>query len=87
MIHTTLIDTDTLANHLDDPDWAVVDCRYSVEDPDRGGLMRATYLVHVVFDRGEAGVLRTSGECVYLVGRGDGGGYQLVGWIDRTGRG
>jgi len=38
MIHTTLIDTAVLASHLDDPDWAVVDCRYSLEDPDRGEL-------------------------------------------------
>lgn len=32
MIHQTLIDPTELATHLDDPNWAVVDCRYSVTD-------------------------------------------------------
>jgi thiosulfate/3-mercaptopyruvate sulfurtransferase len=29
---TTLVDTGTLAAHLSDPDWAVVDCRFSLTD-------------------------------------------------------
>lgn len=30
MAHTTLVSTDLLAAHLDDPSWAVVDCRYDL---------------------------------------------------------
>lgn len=33
---TTLIDAPTLADHLDDPDWIVFDCRFSLADPERG---------------------------------------------------
>lgn len=36
MPHTTLIDTATLAAHLDDPDWVVVDCRFSLADTAAG---------------------------------------------------
>jgi thiosulfate/3-mercaptopyruvate sulfurtransferase len=32
MAFTTLIDTDTLAAHLDDPGWAVIDCRFDLAD-------------------------------------------------------
>jgi thiosulfate/3-mercaptopyruvate sulfurtransferase len=35
-MYTTLIATDELAAHLDDPDWAVVDCRFSLQDPGQG---------------------------------------------------
>jgi thiosulfate/3-mercaptopyruvate sulfurtransferase len=38
MAYTTLIDTATLASHLDDPRWAVVDCRFVLADPGRGSL-------------------------------------------------
>ncbi len=35
-MYTTLIAADELAAHLDDPDWAVVDCRFSLQDPEQG---------------------------------------------------
>jgi thiosulfate/3-mercaptopyruvate sulfurtransferase len=35
-MYGTLIDVQTLAAHLDDPDWVVIDCRYDLTDPDRG---------------------------------------------------
>ncbi len=33
---TTLVDTHTLASHLDDPRWVVVDCRFALTDPEAG---------------------------------------------------
>ncbi len=36
MIESTLIDTACLATHLPDPAWAVVDCRFSLADSERG---------------------------------------------------
>lgn len=36
MIHTTLVNTETLFRHLDDPRWVVVDCRFVLTDPDAG---------------------------------------------------
>src|SRR5690242_12480165 len=36
MTYTTLIPAATLAAHLADPDWAVVDCRFSLAEPERG---------------------------------------------------
>lgn len=36
MPHTTLISTSELAEHLTDSDWAVVDCRFALADPERG---------------------------------------------------
>jgi thiosulfate/3-mercaptopyruvate sulfurtransferase len=33
---TTLVDTHTLARHLDDPRWVVVDCRFVLTDPEAG---------------------------------------------------
>lgn len=33
---TTLVDTHTLAKHLDDPSWVVVDCRFTLTDPQAG---------------------------------------------------
>lgn len=33
---TTLIDTQTLADHLDDPRWVVVDCRFTLTDSGAG---------------------------------------------------
>ncbi len=32
----TLIDPQTLADHLDDPHWVVVDCRFELADPEAG---------------------------------------------------
>lgn len=36
MRHTTLIDTATLHAHLDDPNWIIVDCRFSLADTEAG---------------------------------------------------
>ncbi|MBL8251100.1 MAG: sulfurtransferase, partial [Candidatus Competibacter sp.] len=36
MRHDTLIDSVTLNDHLDDPGWVVVDCRFSLSDPAAG---------------------------------------------------
>lgn len=36
MAYTTLITTGDLAQHLDDSDFAIVDCRFALEDPSRG---------------------------------------------------
>jgi thiosulfate/3-mercaptopyruvate sulfurtransferase len=33
---TTLVDTETLSQHLDDPHWVIVDCRFVLTDPDAG---------------------------------------------------
>ncbi|MCX7852051.1 MAG: rhodanese-like domain-containing protein, partial [Caldilineales bacterium] len=35
-VYTTLVSPDVLAAHLDDPDWAVVDCRFSLQDTEYG---------------------------------------------------
>ena len=34
--YTTLIDVAELAEHLDDPAWTVLDCRFSLNDPEAG---------------------------------------------------
>lgn len=36
MVYTTLISVTELIAHLDDPLWTIVDCRFSLEDPQRG---------------------------------------------------
>lgn len=36
MPYATLISTDALADHLDDPGWVVVDCRFDLADPVAG---------------------------------------------------
>jgi thiosulfate/3-mercaptopyruvate sulfurtransferase len=36
MPFNTLVDTDTLARHLDDPSWVVFDCRHDLARPDWG---------------------------------------------------
>jgi len=36
MPYTTLITTEELAKHLDDSDWAIVDCRFQLKDLDYG---------------------------------------------------
>jgi len=41
MPYTTLITTDVLASHLNDPDWIVVDCRFALSDAELG---RTNYL-------------------------------------------
>lgn len=36
MNYQTLISPNELANHLDDPNWAILDCRFTLGNPDRG---------------------------------------------------
>ncbi len=36
MSHSTLVATDILAEHLDDPEWVVFDCRFTLTDPEAG---------------------------------------------------
>ncbi len=36
MKHTTLVSTEQLAQHLDDPNWIVFDCRFTLTDPEAG---------------------------------------------------
>lgn len=38
MAYTTLIDTSTLASHLDDSSFAILDCRFKLDDPSWGRL-------------------------------------------------
>src|SRR5690242_6542623 len=45
MSFRTLIDTATLAAHVDDPQWAIVDCRFALEDPAFGE--RAYLAAHI----------------------------------------
>lgn len=41
-MYKTLVDCHTLAMHLHDPDWVVVDCRFTLSDPDAGRRAYAT---------------------------------------------
>jgi thiosulfate/3-mercaptopyruvate sulfurtransferase len=45
MIHRTLVDTATLAAHLDDPHWLSVDCRFDLKDTEAG--RRAYHEAHL----------------------------------------
>lgn len=36
MKYSTLISVEELASHIDDPEWAIVDCRFALEDPALG---------------------------------------------------
>lgn len=36
MTYNTLVSTETLANHLNDPDWLIFDCRFDLANPDWG---------------------------------------------------
>jgi thiosulfate/3-mercaptopyruvate sulfurtransferase len=42
LVLTTLVDTETLSRHLDDPRWVVVDCRFVLTDPEAGRRAYAT---------------------------------------------
>jgi thiosulfate/3-mercaptopyruvate sulfurtransferase len=44
-MHTTIISPAILADHLDDPAWVIVDCRFSLEDTEAGG--RAYEAAHI----------------------------------------
>lgn len=49
-MYCTLIDSTTLAQHLDDPHWAIVDCRYDLMDPGAGrSLYRAAHVPGAVY--------------------------------------
>lgn len=37
MTYRTLVEPGQLAEHLDDPNWVVVDCRFDLHEPDDGG--------------------------------------------------
>jgi thiosulfate/3-mercaptopyruvate sulfurtransferase len=41
MAHETLVDVDTLAEHLEDPRWRLLDCRFTLADPAAGALEHA----------------------------------------------
>lgn len=45
MFYTTIISTEQLANHLDNPDWVIFDCRFSLADSEAGG--KAYRLGHI----------------------------------------
>ncbi|MBE9515701.1 MAG: sulfurtransferase [Proteobacteria bacterium] len=45
MSFTTLVSTEDLAAHLDDADWVVIDCRFTLTDPDAG--LRAYEKEHI----------------------------------------
>jgi thiosulfate/3-mercaptopyruvate sulfurtransferase len=50
MPYTTVIDTATLAAHLDDPDWAIIDCRFELADTGRGeAAYRAGHIPGAVY--------------------------------------
>lgn len=36
IVYTTLVDSQTLQQHLDDPGWRVIDCRFKLADPESG---------------------------------------------------
>lgn len=36
MSYTTLISTGQLVNHIANPDWMIIDCRFSLDSADRG---------------------------------------------------
>lgn len=35
-MYTTIISTEALSNHLNDPDWVIIDCRFDLAKPDWG---------------------------------------------------
>jgi len=48
--HTTLISTTIARDHLADPDWVLVDCRFDIRDPARGPRdYRASHIRGAVF--------------------------------------
>jgi thiosulfate/3-mercaptopyruvate sulfurtransferase len=49
-MHTTLVSTDTLAAHLDDPQWLIVDCRFDLAQPAAGeAAYRAGHIPGAVY--------------------------------------
>ncbi len=45
MLYTTVLSTEDLAAHLDDPRWVVIDCRFSLQDTEQG--RRAYQQAHI----------------------------------------
>ena len=56
-----------------------------MDDPDRPGLLKGTYLVDIRMDRGTAGSLSIRGTCVFFAVGSENAGYRLIGWVDLTG--
>jgi len=57
----------------------------AMHDPDKPGLLKGVFQVDIRMDRGEAGSLSIRGTCVFFVVGNESTGYQLIGWVDRTG--
>jgi thiosulfate/3-mercaptopyruvate sulfurtransferase len=50
VVHTTLVSSDELATHLDDPKWAIVDCRYDLSNETWGeDQYRAAHIPGAVY--------------------------------------
>lgn len=45
MSHTTVVSTEILAKHLDDPNWVIIDCRFTLTDTEAG--RRAYAVTHL----------------------------------------
>jgi len=56
-----------------------------MHDTDRPGLLKGTFQVDIRLDRAQAGSLAIRGTCVFFVVGSESAGYQLIGWVDRTG--
>ena len=56
----------------------------TMDDPDKPGLVKGTYLVDIQMDRGQAGTLSIRGTCVFFVVETADSGYRLIGWVDLT---
>ena len=56
-----------------------------MNDPEKPGLLKANFLVNIFMDRGKAGSMSIRGTCVFFVVGSESAGYQLIGWVDRTG--
>lgn len=59
MTHETLVDVETLAAHLEQPSWRVIDCRFELADPEAGAREHARGTipgaVHADLDRDLSG--------------------------------
>jgi len=62
-----------------DGDWI------TMNDPDKPGLLKGIYQVDIIMDRGTEGFLSIRGTCVFFAVGSASAGYQLIGWVDRTG--
>jgi thiosulfate/3-mercaptopyruvate sulfurtransferase len=99
MPYTTVIDAATLAAHLDDPDWAIIDCRFDLADTGRGeaayraGHILGALYAHLDRDLSSAPVtdrgrhpLPSPAAMTRLFGRlGIGGRTQVVAYDDSSG--